>query len=42
MKEYTPFDWSAVKNRDMWLEPCEESLYYAEKWRREGRICRFA
>ncbi len=37
MKEYTPFDWSAVKNKDMWLEPCEESLYYAEKWRREGR-----
>ena len=37
MKEYIPFDWSAVDDRSTWLEPCEESWYYAEKWRREGR-----
>ncbi len=37
MKDFTPFDWNAVDNKDMWLEPCEESWYYAEKWRRQGR-----
>ena len=36
-KNYTPFEWGMVKDRDFWLEPCEESYYYAEKWRREGR-----
>ena len=37
MKEYIPFDWNAVEDKSTWLEPCEESWYYAEKWRREGR-----
>ena len=36
-KEYIPFDWSVVENKDHWLEPCEESYYYAQKWKREGR-----
>lgn len=36
-KGYIPFDWSMIENRDHWLEPCEESYYYAQKWRREGR-----
>ncbi|MBR6044999.1 MAG: methyltransferase domain-containing protein [Ruminococcus sp.] len=33
----SPWDWSAVKDRSAWLTPCEESYYYAEKWRSEGR-----
>lgn len=37
MRDYIPFDWSLVDDRTMWLEPCEESWYYAEKWRREGK-----
>ena len=37
MKDYIPFDWTTVDNKGSWLEPCEESYYYAEKWRREGR-----
>ena len=36
-KDYNPFDWGAVEDRSQWLDPCEESYYYAEKWRREGR-----
>ena len=36
-KGYIPFDWNVVKNKDHWLEPCEESYYYAQKWRGEGR-----
>lgn len=36
-KDYIPFDWSIVEDKTMWLEPCEESYYYAQKWRREGR-----
>ena len=37
MKDYIPFDWSKVEDRTYWLDPCEESYYYAEKWKREGR-----
>lgn len=37
MKDYIPFDWSAVQDKAIWLDPCEESYYYAEKWRREGK-----
>ena len=37
MKDYIPFDWNSVKDKFMWLQPCEESWYYAEKWSREGR-----
>ena len=36
-RDFTPFDWGMVEDRARWLEPCEESYYYAEKWRREGR-----
>lgn len=36
-KQYIPFDWSAVDDKAVWLDPCEESYYYAEKWKREGR-----
>ncbi|MBQ3968319.1 MAG: methyltransferase domain-containing protein, partial [Lachnospiraceae bacterium] len=36
-KEYIPFDWKAVEDKSSWLDPCEESYYYAEKWKREGR-----
>lgn len=36
-KEYTPFDWKAVEDTSAWLEPCEESYYYARKWKKEGR-----
>ncbi|MBR4555439.1 MAG: methyltransferase domain-containing protein [Ruminococcus sp.] len=37
---YIPWDWDMVLNEGtekMWLEPCEESYYYAAKWHREGR-----
>ena len=38
MKEqFTPFDWSIVSDKTLWLTPCEESYYYVEKWSREGR-----
>lgn len=37
MKDYIPFDWKIIEDKSMWLQPCEESWYYAEKWRREGR-----
>jgi len=36
-KDYIPFDWKAVEDKSSWLDPCEESYYYAEKWKREGR-----
>ena len=36
-KDYIPFDWKAVNDKAFWLEPCEESYYYAEKWYKEGR-----
>lgn len=36
-KEYIPFDWNAVDDKAFWLDPCEESYYYANKWKREGR-----
>jgi len=32
-----PWDWNAVADRSVWLEPCEESYYYARKWKKEGR-----
>lgn len=35
-----PWDWNMVlegKAEGIWLDPCEESYYYANKWRREGR-----
>ena len=35
-KSYIPFDWGKA-DRSAWLDPCEESYYYAEKWKREGR-----
>lgn len=37
MKDYIPFDWNSIKDKKDWLDPCEESYYYAEKWRRESR-----
>ena len=36
-KGFVPFDWSMVKDREPWLEPCEESWYYAEKWLKEAK-----
>ena len=36
-KNYIPFDWQHVEDKTTWLEPCEESYYYAEKWKCEGR-----
>ena len=35
-KSYNPFDWNAV-DKSPWLEPCEESYYYAAKWKKESR-----
>lgn len=32
-----PWDWSMVKDRNTWLMPCEESYYYAHKWKRENK-----
>lgn len=37
MKEYKPFDWSIVEDKFTWLEPSEESWYYAEKWKKEEK-----
>ena len=34
-KNFIPFDWNSA-DREAWLEPCEESYYYAAKWKREG------
>ena len=31
------WDWDKVSERRYWLEPSDESYYYAEKWKREGR-----
>ena len=36
-QNYIPWDWNAVSDKSFWLDPCEESYYYANKWRREGR-----
>ena len=36
-KSYIPFDWKNIDDKSQWLDPCEESYYYAEKWKREGR-----
>ena len=36
-KNYIPFDWKNVEDKTTWLNPCEESYYYAEKWKRENR-----
>lgn len=36
-KNYIPFDWKNVADKSFWLEPCEESYYYAQKWSRQGR-----
>ena len=30
------WDWEKIR-RETWLKPSEESFYYAEKWRGEGR-----
>lgn len=38
MKNYDPFDWNTIKDKYVWLTPCEESRYYAAKWRGEGRM----
>ena len=35
-KGFVPFDWKKAGSAE-WLDPCEESYYYAEKWKREGR-----
>ena len=32
-----PWDWNMVEDKAFWLDPCEESYYYANKWKREGR-----
>ncbi len=32
-----PWDWSMVNDRGTWLMPCEESYYYAYKWKHEHR-----
>lgn len=32
---FIPWDWNIAK-KDMWLMPCEESYYYAAKWKGEG------
>ena len=37
-KDYIPFDWKAVNDKAFWLEPCEESYYYAEKWYKEALL----
>ena len=31
------WDWDIVKEREYWNDPSDESYYYAEKWKREGR-----
>lgn len=31
------WDWDKVSERRYWTEPSDESYYYAEKWKREGR-----
>ena len=41
MVESKGWDWNLVKsgtedNKRIWLEPSEESFYYAEKWKRQG------
>ena len=36
MIESKSWDWNA-QNDGIWHEPCEESYFYAERWKREGR-----
>ena len=41
MVESKGWDWNLVKSgsedsKRIWLEPSEESFYYAEKWKRQG------
>ena len=36
-KNYIPFDWKNLDDKETWLNPCEESYYYAEKWKGQGR-----
>ena len=31
------WDWSKVDDTGYWMDPSDESYYYAEKWKREGR-----
>ena len=37
MKTNNPFDWKSIEDKSTSLDLCEESYFYAEKWRREGR-----
>ena len=37
MKCENPFDWNSVDDKNAWLTPCEESYYYLNKWKSEGR-----
>ena len=37
MKCDNPFDWKSVDDKSAWLTPCEESYYYLNKWKSEGR-----
>lgn len=36
MVDSKEWDWEKA-NKDIWIELCEESYYYAKKWKREGR-----
>ena len=40
-KEYIPFDWNVVKNKDHWLEPCERELLLCTEMARGGQKERF-
>lgn len=31
------WDWKQVDDREYWMDPSDESYFYAEKWKREGR-----
>ena len=31
------WDWKKVDDTDYWMDPSDESYFYAEKWKREGR-----
>lgn len=31
------WNWNKIKDKNRWLEPCEEIYYYAQKWKEEGR-----
>ena len=36
-QNFIPWDWNAVNDKSPWLTPCEESYYYANKWRHAGK-----